>query len=122
MAEAYCKHCGCLIETKRKEFLSGLCHSCAMSKRTIYTTRKCAGCDVIMDLRSFYKAERKRKLYHDHACWARARTAKYESETPAEKTCVKCGRVRKREDFTATKWRKFKSCRGVRACPPNPPS
>lgn len=118
---SYCVECGEAIGTACKSFRSGKCLACAMRGRRKHTTRKCAGCEVVMDLTAIPKQARGRKRYHDHACWARARTAAYEASTPAVKICAKCGAMLLRINYKPTKWRAKTTCHGSKPCT-NPPS
>lgn len=119
---AYCNECGEPIATvKLSGFRSGKCNRCAVKHRVKHTTRKCAGCEVVMDLSSLPKHARPRKKYHDHACYGRARTAAYEASTPDVKICAKCGALLLRINYTPTKWRAKTTCHGSKPCT-NPPS
>lgn len=64
---AYCIDCGHMIAAVH--FRTGRCKDCGFLRRRKYAERKCAGCDVMINLRSLDKGNRGSTKYHDHACY-----------------------------------------------------
>lgn len=107
---SHCARCGELRYSVSGRWKGDLCIKCRAASRVVHTTRKCAGCDVMIDLRALPKRARGRVKYHDHECYGRHRTALYLASTPAEKPCAVCGVVCRRDDYTPTKWSSFRVC------------